>query len=104
MQNDSGISMPVMRVDGGASANDFLMQFQADILNASVVRPGIIESTALGAAMLAGRAVGVWTDSQLSSLQSASREFRPIMDGAQRERLTRQWHRAIERASGWAEE
>lgn len=104
MQTDSGISMPVMRVDGGASANDFLMQFQADILNASVVRPGIIESTALGAAMLAGRAVGVWTDSQLSSLQSASREFRPIMDGAQRERLTRQWHRAIERASGWAEE
>ena len=104
MQNDSGISMPVMRVDGGASANDFLMQFQADILNASVVRPGIIESTALGAAMLAGRAVGVWTDSQLSSLQSASREFRPIMDGAQRERLTLQWHRAIERASGWAEE
>ena len=104
MQNDSGISMPVMRVDGGASANDFLMQFQADILNASVVRPGIIESTALGAAMLAGRAVGVWTDSQLRSLQSASREFRPIMDGAQRERLTLQWHRAIERASGWAEE
>ena len=104
MQTDSGISMPVMRVDGGASSNDFLMQFQADILNASVVRPGIIESTALGAAMLAGRAVGVWTDSQLSALQSSSREFRPIMDGAQRERLTRQWRRAVERASGWAEE
>lgn len=104
MQTDSGISMPVMRVDGGASANDFLMQFQADILNASVVRPGIIESTALGAAMFAGRAVGVWNDRQLSLLQSASREFKPAMDGAQRERLTRQWHRAVERAGGWIEE
>ena len=104
MQTDSGISMPVMRVDGGASANDFLMQFQADILAANVVRPAIIESTALGAAMLAGRAVGVWTDAQLAKLQSASREFKPIMDGAQRERLTRQWHRAVSRASGWMEE
>ena len=104
MQRDSGISMPVMRVDGGASANDFLMQFQADILAAKVVRPSVIESTALGAAMLAGRAVGVWDDKQLAKLQSVSREFVPLMDGAQRERLTRQWHRAVERASGWIEE
>ena len=104
MQQDSGISMPVMRVDGGASANDFLMQFQADILAAKVARPAIIESTALGAAMLAGRAVGVWDDRQLANLQSVSREFMPLMDGAQRERLTRQWHKAVERASGWAED
>jgi len=104
MQRDSGISMPVMRVDGGASANDFLMQFQSDILAAKVVRPSTIESTALGAAMLAGRAVGVWTDAELAKLQSVSREFVPLMDGAVRERLTRQWHRAVERASGWAED
>ncbi|MBQ4088579.1 MAG: glycerol kinase GlpK [Clostridia bacterium] len=104
MQTDSGISMPVMRVDGGASANDFLMQFQSDILGAKVARPGIIESTALGAAMLAGRAVGVWDDAQLAKLQSVSKEFVPMMDGSQRERLTRQWHRAVSRASGWIEE
>lgn len=104
MQNDSGISMPMMRVDGGASANDFLMQFQADILNADVLRPTIIESTALGAAMLAGRAVGIWTDGDLTGLQNTSREFKPAMDGALRERLTRQWKRAVGHASGWAEE
>ena len=104
MQTDSGISMPVMRVDGGASANDFLMQFQSDILGAKVVRPGIIESTALGAAMLAGRAVGIWDDAALARLQSVSKEFMPMMDGSQRERLTRQWHKAVTRASGWIEE
>lgn len=104
MQTDSGISMPVMRVDGGASANDFLMQFQSDILGAKVVRPAIIESTALGAAMLAGRAVGIWDDAQLAKLQSSSKEFVPMMDGSQRERLTRQWHRAVTRAEGWIEE
>ena len=104
MQTDSGISMPVMRVDGGASANDFLMQFQSDILGAKVVRPAIIESTALGAAMLAGRAVGIWDDAQLAKLQSASKEFVPMMDGSIRERLTRGWHKAVTRASGWIEE
>ena len=104
MQTDSGISMPVMRVDGGASANDFLMQFQSDILGAKVARPGIIESTALGAAMLAGRAVGIWNDAALAKLQSVSKEFMPMMDGSQRERLTRQWHKAVTRASGWIEE
>ena len=104
MQRDSGISMPVMRVDGGASANDFLMQFQADVLGCSVIRPAVIESTAKGAAMLAGRAVGLWDDKFLAGLQKDGREFRPEMDGAQRERLLRQWKRAVSRASGWAEE
>ena len=104
MQRDSGISMPVMRVDGGASANDFLMQFQSDILGAKVARPQVIESTALGAAMLAGRAVGIWSDAQLAKLNSTAREFVPMMDGSQRERLTRQWRRAVERAGSWIEE
>lgn len=104
MQNDSGISMPVMRVDGGASANNFLMQFQSDILGADVVRPAIVESTALGAAMLAGRAVGLWTDSDLAHLQKEEKRFTPQMEGGARERLLRQWRRAVSRAEGWAEE
>ena len=104
MQNDSGISMPVMRVDGGASANNFLMQFQSDILGADVVRPAIIESTALGAAMLAGRAVGLWTDGDLAHLQKEEKRFTPQMEGGARERLLRQWRRAVSRAEGWAEE
>jgi glycerol kinase len=104
MQRDSGISMPVMRVDGGASANDFLMQFQADVLGCRVIRPATIESTAKGAAMLAGRAVGLWDDKFLSALQKDGREFNPAMDGAQREKLLRQWKRALSRAYGWAEE
>ena len=104
MQNDSGISMPVMRVDGGASANNFLMKFQSDILGADVVRPAIIESTALGAAMLAGRAVGLWTDGDLAHLQKEEKRFTPQMEGGARERLLRQWRRAVSRAEGWAEE
>ena len=104
MQNDSGISMPMMRVDGGASANNFLMQFQSDILGADVVRPAIIESTALGAAMLAGRAVGLWTDGDLAHLQKEEKRFTPQMEGGARERLLRQWRRAVSRAEGWAEE
>ncbi len=104
MQKDSGISMPLLRVDGGASANDFLMQFQADILGANVIRPSIIESTALGAAMLAGRAVGLWSDADMAKIQTVSREFTPHMDGARRERLLRDWKRAVTRAGGWAEE
>lgn len=104
MQKDSGISMPLLRADGGASANDFLMQFQADILGAKVIRPAIIESTALGAAMLAARAVGLWSDSDIARIQSVSREFNPAMDGALRERLIRQWKRAVQRAESWAEE
>jgi glycerol kinase len=104
MQKDSGISMPLLRVDGGASANDFLMQFQADILGAEVIRPSIIESTALGAAMLAGRAVGLWSDADMAKIQTVSRTFSPKMDGAHRERLLREWKRAVARAEGWAEE
>lgn len=103
MERDSGISMPLLRVDGGASANDFLMQFQADILGAKVIRPSVIESTALGAAMLAGRGVGLWSDSDIGQMKAAGREFAPHMDGARRERLLREWKRAVARAGNWAE-
>ena len=104
MESDAGIKTVALRVDGGASANSFLMQFQADLMNAEVIRPQVIETTAMGAAMLAGRAVGLWTDSDLRNLQSVDREFIPAMDEKQRALLLRHWHRAVERSKGWAEE
>ena len=103
MSRDSSTRLNVLHVDGGASANDFLMQFQADILGTRVQRPAVIESTALGAAMLAGRAVGLWSDDQLRALGESEREFVPNMDEATRRHLLRQWHRAVEKSSGWEE-
>ena len=104
MESDAGIKTVALRVDGGASANSFLMQFQADLMNADVIRPQVIETTAMGAAMLAGRTVGLWTDSDLRNLQSVDREFIPAMDDRQRAMLLRHWHKAVERSKGWAEE
>ena len=104
MKSDAGIKTVALRVDGGASANSFLMQFQADLVNADVIRPEVIETTAMGAAMLAGRAVGLWTDGDLRNLQSVDREFIPAMDERHRALLLRHWHRAVERSKGWAEE
>ncbi len=104
MENDAGMKMAVLQVDGGASANNFLMQFQADILNANVLRPRVIETTAMGAAMLAGRAVGVWSDGDLKKLQAPDRQFSPAMDEMTREALLKNWHRAVERSKSWAEE
>ena len=104
MASDAGTKTTVLRVDGGASANNFLMQFQSDILNAAVLRPVVTETTALGAAMLAGRAVGAWTDGDLSRLQAIDREFTPGMDELHRSKLMHNWRRAVERSKGWAEE
>ncbi len=104
MESDAGMRTAMLRVDGGASANNFLMQFQSDILDTAVLRPRVIETTAMGAAMLAGRAVALWNDTDLSRLQSADREFTPRMDAAGREKLLRNWHRAVERSRRWAEE
>ena len=103
MSRDSSTRLNVLHVDGGASANEFLMQFQADILGTRVQRPAVIESTALGAAMLAGRAVGLWSDADLAGLCGSEREFMPNMDEAQRRHLMRQWHRAVEKSGGWEE-
>ena len=98
MSRDSSTRLNVLHVDGGASANDFLMQFQADILATRVQRPAVIESTALGAAMLAGRAVGLWSDADLRGLSRNGREFVPNMDEATRRHLLRSgvapWKRA----------
>ena len=104
MASDAGTKTTVLRVDGGASANTFLMQFQSDILNAAVLRPVVTETTALGAAMLAGRAVGTWTDGDLGRLQAIDREFTPGMDELHRSKLMHNWRRAVERSKGWAEE
>lgn len=104
MAKDSGILLPSLRVDGGASSNDFLMQFQSDILNVPVVRPQVTETTALGAAMLAGRAVGLWDDERLKHVWKERRTFRPEMTADAREKLLGQWKRAVERAKEWAEE
>ena len=104
MASDAGTRAEVMRVDGGASANNLLMQFQADILKTRVARPRVIETTAMGAAMLAGRAVGLWKDGDLRGLQAIDREFSPAMGSAQRECLLRHWHRAVERSKAWAAE
>ncbi|HEY8100446.1 MAG TPA: glycerol kinase GlpK [Burkholderiaceae bacterium] len=103
MQNDSSILLRELRVDGGAACNNFLMQFQADILGVVVVRPVVTETTALGAAYLAGLAVGFWSSQQEIAAQwQVERQFLPSM--SQNERLQRLelWHRAVDRARSWA--
>ena len=105
MERDTGVPLKALRADGGASRDGFLMQFQADILDRSVLRPVVRETTALGAAYLAGLAVGMWRDRQeLRGLWQRDAEFRPAMDPARREALLRGWHRAVERSRSWAQE
>jgi glycerol kinase len=102
MRSDSGIEITELRVDGGAARNEFLMQFQADILGIPVVRPENTETTAAGAAYLAGLAVGFWSStSELESVWKAEKIFEPTMDASERSRLLDDWHRAVERAAGW---
>ena len=105
MERDTGVPLKALRADGGASRDGFLMQFQADILDRSVLRPVVRETTALGAAYLAGLAVGMWRDRQeLRGLWQRDAEFRPAMDPARREALLRGWRRAVERSRSWAQE
>lgn len=102
MREDSGIELSELRVDGGAARNNFLMQFQADILNIPVVRPANTETTAAGAAYLAGLAAGVWSGTQeLSELWRRDHTFEPKMKEDERQRLLAGWARAVERASKW---
>lgn len=100
MQEDSGMPITSLRVDGGACDNDFLMQFQADILNTSVVRPYCIETTAMGAAYLAGLAVGYWrSKDEILANHVIAAEFKPQMGQAKRENLLQGWHNAVKAAS-----
>jgi len=103
MQKDSGIELKKLQVDGGASANDFLMQFQADIIGTGVERPEVIESTALGAAYLAGMAVGLWEKEQIVGNRRIDKSFFPLIDETKRETLYAGWQKAVKRSMGWIE-
>ena len=104
MQADAGLKVRELRVDGGAAANNLLMQFQADLLNVPVVRPQVLETTALGAAYLAGLAVGFWKNKRdIDSQWKADARFTPGMKNAERETKMRRWERALERSKAWEE-
>jgi glycerol kinase len=103
MQKDAGQKLAELRVDGGATANDLLMQFQADLLGVPVVRPRTLETTALGSAYLAGLTVNLWKSREELALQwKAERRFEPRMDPSVRETLMARWRQAVARARGWA--
>ena len=102
MQGDAAAPLTELRVDGGASRSDLLMQFQADLMGVPVVRPRITETTALGAAFLAGLAVGQWrSEAELTALWQAERRFEPQMSADLREARMATWARAVERARRW---
>jgi glycerol kinase len=102
MEEDSGIRLTQLKVDGGASVNNGMMQFQADLLNVPVVRPVVSETTALGAAYLAGLAVGYWRDmSDVTGNWALDRQFNPDMPDEKRSLLRRRWKKAVERSLAW---
>jgi glycerol kinase len=104
MEADAGIKLKELRVDGGASANDLLMQLQADLLNVPVVRPRVAETTALGAAYLAGLAVGFWKNqADIARQWQVDKRFKPAMKPAARIKIAKGWERALSRAKAWEE-
>ncbi|WP_035065401.1 glycerol kinase GlpK [Nitratidesulfovibrio termitidis] len=105
MQKDAGIKLAALRADGGATRNNLLMQFQADVLGVPVERPKVTETTALGAAYLAGLAVGFWkSEEEIEAMWQLDRRFEPNMSAETREKLVHDWQRAVERAKAWAQE
>lgn len=105
MQKDSGITLQELRCDGGASVNSVLMQFQSDILGVPVEVPRIVETTALGAAYLAGLATGFWSSrDELANKWQLANRYTPRIDDPERDRLSRRWRQAVERSKGWAVE
>ena len=104
MEQDAGIKLAELKVDGGASVNNGLMQFQSDLLNVPVLRPTVAETTALGAAYLAGLAVGYWNGlKDITTNWALEREFTPTMTKDTRERLHRGWKKAVARSLAWEE-
>ncbi len=102
MQQDAGVTLNALKVDGGATANNLLMQFQSDLLGVTVQRPVVQETTALGAAYLAGLAVGFWNDkNDISNNWALDREFTPSMPSEQSEQRYGTWKRAVERSLDW---
>ena len=105
MSKDSGIELPSLRVDGGAAASDLLMQMQADLLDVTVERPKVLESTAQGAAYMSGLATGVWKDtSELEKNREVEHVFEPEMSAGVREKLLSDWNKAVQRSMNWATE
>jgi glycerol kinase len=102
VRRDSGIALGELRVDGGAATNDALLQFQADLLGVPVVRPSVTETTALGAAYLAGLAVGFWSSAdEIAQQWKADRRFEPRMPRTDADRLRDRWRDAVSRSKGW---
>ena len=102
MEKDAGAPMQILRVDGGASVNRFLMQFQADVLRCPIDWPVMVETTALGAAFLAGLHAGVWSNvGDIVRIRESAHIFRPKMDAESAQELCRRWHKAVERAKDW---
>ena len=102
MEADAGIKLKELRVDGGASGNDLLMQLQADLLSVPVVRPKVAETTALGAAYLAGLAVGYWkSQADIARQWQVDKRFKPAMKPAARVRIAAGWEKALGRAKRW---
>src|SRR5206468_11013498 len=103
MERDAGITLAELRVDGGAAANELLMQIQADVLGVPVVRPKVVETTALGAAYLAGLATGYWkSDDDIRANWQVDRTFPPRMSRDAAQALRAGWDKAVARAKGWA--
>jgi glycerol kinase len=103
MAAEAGVRLQSLRVDGGAAANDFLCQFQADLLDVPVLRPSVTETTGLGAAYLAGVGIGLWKPAELAARWRLERRFTPALDEGRRSALYSGWRRAVDRARGWAE-
>jgi glycerol kinase len=102
---DSGVPLTELKVDGGMVANDALMQFQADILGVPVIRPKVVETTALGAAYAAGLAVGFWKDlGELSANWSEDKRWEPTMDKAEQDRQMRLWRKAVTKSMDWVDD
>ena len=103
MESASGVLLTELRADGGATANGWLMQFQADVLGVPVVLPEVAETTALGAAYLAGVGAGLWTVDQVRQSWRERRRYDPAMSSDQRHALLEGWQRALQRSLGWAD-
>lgn len=101
MESDSGIGLDQLNVDGGATANNYLMQFQADILGVPVIRPKVTETTAMGAAYLAGLHTGYWNKEEIARIREIDREFVPVMTDEERKERYRGWQNAVKRTLGW---
>ena len=103
MQEDAGVKLAILKVDGGACANNILMQFQSDILGTEVERPEVIESTAMGAAYLAGIQIGLWKKDAIIKNRKVQKRFAPQMDEPTRTKLYKGWLKAVERTKGWVD-